>query len=108
MTHVGSSLKKDALRQSGGHDHIMKYDFRSMTLCHQVSLILPFGSRSILTTILTVVLDAWLCVAVFWRLCFLGSLAVLTQFSFRPMTLRRRVSPALLFLGADLIIARQS
>jgi hypothetical protein len=33
-------------------------DFRPMTLRHQVSLILPFGSRSILTTLVALVLDA--------------------------------------------------
>jgi hypothetical protein len=33
-------------------------------------------------------------------LAFIGSLAVVAQFSFRPMTLRRRVFPVLLFLGA--------
>jgi hypothetical protein len=33
----------------------------------------------------------------FGGFAFIGCLAVLTQFSFRPMTLRRRVSPVLLF-----------
>jgi hypothetical protein len=33
----------------------------------------------------------------------IGSLAVLAQFSFRPMTLRRRVFPVLLFIGAILL-----
>jgi len=32
-----------------------------------------------------------------------GSLAILVQFDFRPMTLRRRVSPVLLFIGATLL-----
>jgi len=36
----------------------------------------------------------------FGGFAFIGSLAALAQFSFRPMTLRRRVSPVLLFLGA--------
>jgi len=36
-------------------------------------------------------------------LAFIGSLATLAQFSFRPMTLRRRVFPVLLFLGAILL-----
>jgi hypothetical protein len=31
---------------------------------------------------------------------FIGSLAVMAQFSFRPITLRRRVFPVLLFIGA--------
>jgi hypothetical protein len=34
---------------------------------------------------------------------FIGSLAVMAQFSFRPRTLRRRVSPVLLFIGAFLL-----
>jgi hypothetical protein len=49
---------------------LAQFSFRPMTLRHQVSLILPFGSRSILTTRIALVLDAGLCVAVFWRLCF--------------------------------------
>ena len=50
--------KKIALRQSGDPSQKIKFDLRSMTLRHQVSLILPFGSRSVLTTNLAVVLDA--------------------------------------------------
>jgi hypothetical protein len=34
---------------------------------------------------------------------FVGSLAVLVSYDFRPMTLRRRVSPVLLFLGATIL-----
>jgi hypothetical protein len=34
---------------------------------------------------------------------FIGSLAVMAQFSFRPKTLRRRVFPVLLFIGAILL-----
>jgi hypothetical protein len=34
---------------------------------------------------------------------FIGSLAVMAQFSFRPKTLRRRVFPVLLFIGANLL-----
>jgi hypothetical protein len=33
----------------------------------------------------------------------IGSLAVMTQFSFRPMALRRRVFPVLPFIGATLL-----
>jgi len=33
----------------------------------------------------------------------IGSLAIMTQFSFRPMTLRRRVFPVLLFIEANLL-----
>jgi hypothetical protein len=52
-------VKRFALRQSGDLDHEKIFgDFRSMTLCHQVSLILPFGSRSVLTTLIALVLDA--------------------------------------------------
>jgi hypothetical protein len=40
----------------------------------------------------------------FGGLAFIGSLAVVAQFSFRPMTLRRRVFPVLLFLGALLLL----
>jgi hypothetical protein len=36
----------------------------------------------------------------FGGFAFIDSLAALTQFSFRPMTLRRRVFPVLPFLGA--------
>jgi len=32
-----------------------------------------------------------------------GSLAIFAQFSFRPMALRHRVSPVLLFIGAILL-----
>jgi hypothetical protein len=34
----------------------------------------------------------------------LGSQAIMTQFSFRSMTLRRRVFPVLLFIGAILLL----
>jgi hypothetical protein len=40
----------------------------------------------------------------FGGFAFIGSLAVLAQFSGRPMTLRHRVSPVLLFLGATLLL----
>jgi len=40
----------------------------------------------------------------FGGFAFIGSLAVLAQFSGRPMTLRHRVSPVLLFLGAILLL----
>ncbi len=38
----------------------------------------------------------------------IGSLAILAQFSFRPMTLRHRVSPVLLFLGAILLSRKKN
>jgi hypothetical protein len=40
----------------------------------------------------------------FSGLAFIGSLAIVAQFSFRPMTLRRRVFPVLLFFGALLLL----
>jgi len=40
----------------------------------------------------------------FGGFAFIGSLAVVAQFSVRPMTLRRRVFPVLLFLGAILLL----
>jgi len=58
------------LRQSGSPGHNIKGDFRPMTLRHQVSLILPFGQPVNLDQHLVLILDAWLCVAVFWRFCF--------------------------------------
>jgi hypothetical protein len=36
----------------------------------------------------------------FGDFAFIGSLAIMTQFSFRPKALRRRVFPVLLFIGA--------
>jgi hypothetical protein len=40
----------------------------------------------------------------FGGFAFVGSLAAVAQFSVRPMTLRHRVFPALLFLGATLLL----
>jgi hypothetical protein len=40
----------------------------------------------------------------FGGFAFIGSLAVLAQFSFRSMTLRRRVFPVLRFFGATLLL----
>jgi hypothetical protein len=45
-------------------------DCRPITLRHQVSLILPFGQPVNRDQHLVLILDAWLCVAVFWRFCF--------------------------------------
>jgi hypothetical protein len=39
----------------------------------------------------------------FGGLAFIGSLAIVAQFSFRSMTLRHRVSPVLLFIEANLL-----
>ncbi len=51
-------VKRFALRQSGGHDHAIRCDFRSMTLRHQVSLILRFGQPVGLDQHFSLVLDA--------------------------------------------------
>ena len=51
-------VKRFALRQSGYHDHKKIGDFRSMTLRHQVSLILPFGEPVGPDQKLILVLDA--------------------------------------------------
>jgi len=45
----GHPCERFALRQSGGPGHKNKGDFGSMTLRRQVSLVLPFGSRSVVT-----------------------------------------------------------
>jgi hypothetical protein len=69
------------LRQSGNPGHKNDGDFRPMTLRRQVSLILPFGQPVSLDQHLVLTLDAWLCVAVFWRFCFYrqsGNLCLLT------------------------------
>jgi hypothetical protein len=48
---IGHPCKNNfALRQSGDLDRKTNRDFRPMTLCRQVSLGLPFGSRSVLTS----------------------------------------------------------
>jgi hypothetical protein len=58
------------LRQSGNPGHNKERDCRPMTLRHQVSLGLPFGQPVSHDQHSVLVLDAWLCVAVFWRFCF--------------------------------------
>jgi hypothetical protein len=44
----------------------------------------------------------------FGGFAFIGSLAALAQFSVRPMTLRRRVFSALLFLGATKLLHKKT
>jgi len=44
----------------------------------------------------------------FGGFAFIGSLAVLAQFSFRPMTLRNQVFLVLLFLGAMLLLHKKN
>jgi hypothetical protein len=79
-----------------------------MTLRHQVSLILPFGSRSVLIIKFYDFRRSDFATPSFGGFAFVGSLAVLAQFSFRPMTLRHRVFPVLLFLGAIILLHKQS
>jgi hypothetical protein len=43
----------------------------------------------------------------FGGFAFIGSLAVLAQFSFRPKTLRHRVFPVLLFVGAIILLHKK-
>jgi hypothetical protein len=80
-----------------------------MTLRRRVSPVLRFGwlvDHGQQTCLLT--LDTELCAVTLSRdFAIFGSLAVIAQFSFRPMTLRRRVFPVLLFLGADLLSRTQ-
>jgi len=40
----------------------------------------------------------------FERFCYFGSLAIVVQFNFRPMTLRHYLSVILLFVGAILLL----
>jgi len=75
-----------------------------MTLRHQVFLILPFGSRSVLIIKFYDFRRSGFAPPSFSGFAFIGSLAILAQFSGRPMTLRRRVFPVLLFLGATLLL----
>lgn len=75
-----------------------------MTLRHQVSLILPFGQSVGLDQDYTGFRRSDFASPSFGGFAFIGSLAALTQFSFRSMTLRRRVFPALPFLGALLLL----
>lgn len=58
------------LRRSGNPGHNNERDFRPMTLRRQVSLILPFGQPVSPDQHFVLILEAWLCVAVFWRFCF--------------------------------------
>jgi hypothetical protein len=64
-----------------------------MTLRHQVSLILPFGQPVGLDQICTGFRRSGFASPSFGGFAFIGSLAVLAQFSGRPITLRRRVFP---------------
>jgi len=79
------------------------YDCRPMTLCHQVSLILPFG-EPVGPDQINDFRRSGFASPSFGGFAFFGSLATLAQFSFRPMTLRHRVSPVLLFLGATSLL----
>jgi hypothetical protein len=74
-----------------------------MTLRRQISLTLPFGQLVGHGQHFMLTLDAWLCVAIFRRFCFYRQSGDHGLFSFRPITLRRRVFPVLLFIGAVLL-----
>jgi hypothetical protein len=85
---------------------VTPHDFRPMTLRPTLSRGLRFGRLVDLDQQPALILDAELCAITLSRdFAFFGSLAVMAQFSFRPKTLRRRVFPVLLFIGA-LILSR--
>jgi hypothetical protein len=78
-----------------------------MTLRHQFSLVLPFGSRS-LNDYLTIILEPGLCVASFRWFCSFDSLAILIVITddFRPMALRHQLSLVLLFSECTIFLHR--
>ncbi len=82
------------------------YDFRPITLRHQVSLILRFGTLADPDQHYVGFRRSRCVPPSFDGFAIFGSLAVLVQFNFRSMTLRRRVFPVLLFFGSNYIIAR--
>jgi hypothetical protein len=72
-----------------------------MTLRRRVSPVLRFGWLVDHDQQRALILDAELCAITFSRdFAFIGSRAIIAQFSFRSTTLRRRVFPVLLFVGA--------
>lgn len=86
MTKNLSSLqKKFALRQSGDLDRKSNHDVRPMTLRRRVSPVLPFGSRSALTSEKPpLVLDALtLRRRLLTVLLLSAALTLMAQFSFR-------------------------
>ena len=75
-----------------------------MTLRLPLSRDLPFGWLVDLDPALRGILDAELCAVTLSRdFALIGSRAIMAQFSFRSTTLRRRVFPVLLFIGAILL-----
>lgn len=81
---------------------------RPMTLRHQFSLVLLFGSRS-LNDYLTIILEPWLCATSFRWFCSFGNLAILIidgAYDVRPLALRRQISLVLLFSECNIIIAQ--
>ena len=77
-----------------------------MTLRHQVSLILPFGSRSVLTQCFALVLDALtLRSRLLAALLLSATLATLVQFNFRFKALRHRGFPGFALYRSTFIIA---
>jgi hypothetical protein len=79
-------------------------DRRPMTLRRQVSLVLPFVQPVGPDQQPALILDAWLCATAFRRISFYRQSGNRGLFSFRSITLRRRVSPVLLFIGAILLL----
>ncbi len=76
-------------------------DGRPMTLRLTLSRDLRFGRLVDPDQQRALILDAELCAVTLSRdFAIIGSLAIMAQFSFRSMALRRRVFPVLLFLGA--------
>lgn len=74
-----------------------------MTLRRRVAPVLPFGWPADPGQRRALALDVWLCVAVFGRFCFYrqsGGRDHVNDHGFRSMTLRRRVFPVWLFIGA--------
>jgi hypothetical protein len=74
-----------------------------MTLRRRVAPVLPFGWPADPGQRRALALDVWLCVAVFGRFCFYrqsGGRDQVNNLGFRSMTLRRRVFPVWLFIGA--------
>jgi hypothetical protein len=76
-----------------------------MTLRHQVSLILRFGSRSVVTKTYTGFRHSDFAPSRFRVILLLSAtLTIMAQFSFRFRALRGWVFPALLFIGAILLL----
>jgi len=98
-----------ALRQSG--DPGQGGGSGPMTLRRRVTPVLPFGRPADPGQQRALTLDVWLCVAVFGRFCFYrqsGGRDQVNNLGFRSMTLRRRVFPVWLFVGALLLSRKRN